>query len=282
MAVVPTATTRPPRALVALTAAAVTSGTWYRSACGASPASCELSPVCSVTGLTPTPLAMRRGDEVGGEWARGRGHLGAARVDAEHGLVVGQRVAAVEVAVGDRPPGPAERRREVAAHGRAPEPVADARGRGVLAWIGLDQGQRRAVERDVLARLGVEDRSPRVGRRTQLDHPGAVVEAGRDVHHDRATRRADGVGLGGDGRAGVDHDQVAGLQLVGQVAEDAMTDVVRGPGDEQPYAVAGDAAVLRRCRGRGLGWHREVGGRVQGGGGHQATPVRFVAISRAR
>ncbi len=60
MTVVPTATTRPPRALVAFTASAVTAGTRKRSACGASPASCEDSPVCRVMGVTPTPLLISR------------------------------------------------------------------------------------------------------------------------------------------------------------------------------------------------------------------------------
>ena len=53
--VVPTATTRPPPARTALTSRAVASLTSNRSDCGASPASCEDSPVCSVIGVTATP-----------------------------------------------------------------------------------------------------------------------------------------------------------------------------------------------------------------------------------
>ena len=150
--VVPTATTRPPRALVAFTASAVTAGTRKRSACGASPASCEDSPVCRVMGVTPTPLLISRVDEVGGERSRRRRHLGAAGVDAEDGLVVGERVAAVEVPVGDRPSGPGHGRGEVAGRGRPPEAVADARGGGVLPRVRRGEGERGAVEHDGLAR----------------------------------------------------------------------------------------------------------------------------------
>ena len=55
MTVVPTATTRPPPARTALTSRAVASDTSNRSGCGASPASCDDSPVCRVIGATATP-----------------------------------------------------------------------------------------------------------------------------------------------------------------------------------------------------------------------------------
>ena len=66
---VPTATTRPPAARVAVASLAVASGTSYHSGCGASPASCEENPVCSVTGATPTPPATSR---VITSWVNGR------------------------------------------------------------------------------------------------------------------------------------------------------------------------------------------------------------------
>ena len=52
--VVPTATTRPPRARASVTRRAVTSGTVYDSTGGASPASVEDTPVCRVTSATST------------------------------------------------------------------------------------------------------------------------------------------------------------------------------------------------------------------------------------
>ena len=57
MTVVPTATTRPPPARAALTSRAVEALTSKRSRCGASPASCEETPVCSVIGVSATPSA---------------------------------------------------------------------------------------------------------------------------------------------------------------------------------------------------------------------------------
>ncbi len=60
MTVVPTATTRPPSSRVAVTSRAVTAGTSNHSAWGASPASCDDTPVCSVTAVTPTPTETSR------------------------------------------------------------------------------------------------------------------------------------------------------------------------------------------------------------------------------
>ena len=60
VAVVPTATTRPPRARTWLTRSAVGAGTENHSGCGASPASCDDTPVWSSTGATRTPEATSR------------------------------------------------------------------------------------------------------------------------------------------------------------------------------------------------------------------------------
>ncbi len=267
MTVVPTATTRPPRALAAFTASAVTAGTRKRSACGASPASCEERPVCRVIGRDAHALADQPRHEVGGEGSRRGRHLGAARVDAEDGLVVRQRVAAVEVPVGDRPSGPGHGGGQVAGRGRPPEAVADARGGRVLPRVRRGEGERGAVEHDGLARDGVEDPSRRIGRGAELDDVRAVVEAGGDVHDDVAVRRARGVGLRRDRGAGVHDDEVARGQLVGEVAEHAMSEVTRGACHEEADAVPRDAAVLGGCCGEG---HQ----------GHAETPVR-VATSAA-
>ena len=135
--------------------------------------------------------------------------------------------------------------------------------------IGTEQRERGPVEADDLARLRVEHRPPRVGRSPQLDDVRAVVEPCRDVHDEGSVQAAGGVGLGGDGGAGVDDDEVTRCELLGEVAEDAMSDVTRTACDEEADGVAGDAAVLRR-RGR------------EGHGGHDATPVRLGATSAAR
>ena len=55
VAVVPTATTRPPRDRAALTSAAVSAVTSNRSGCGASPASWDETPVWRRIGATRTP-----------------------------------------------------------------------------------------------------------------------------------------------------------------------------------------------------------------------------------
>ena len=49
-----------PSSWAALTRSTVAAGTRYHSAYGGSPASCELTPVCSVIGAIPTPLVTRR------------------------------------------------------------------------------------------------------------------------------------------------------------------------------------------------------------------------------
>ena len=59
VAVVPTATMRPPAALAALTTAAVDPDTANRSGCGASPASCDERPVWRVTGTMTMPAETR-------------------------------------------------------------------------------------------------------------------------------------------------------------------------------------------------------------------------------
>ena len=60
MAVVPTAITRPPLSCARLTTRALVAGTSNHSGPGASPASCEDTPVCKVTGANCTPAITRR------------------------------------------------------------------------------------------------------------------------------------------------------------------------------------------------------------------------------
>jgi hypothetical protein len=51
---------RPPPARVLFTKRAVDAPTSNHSGCGASPASCDETPVCSSTGAMPTPRDTRR------------------------------------------------------------------------------------------------------------------------------------------------------------------------------------------------------------------------------
>ena len=60
VAVVPTAITRPPLARAPLMMRALVGGTSNHSGPGASPASCEETPVCSVTGASWTPAVTSR------------------------------------------------------------------------------------------------------------------------------------------------------------------------------------------------------------------------------
>jgi hypothetical protein len=71
--VVPTATTRPPRARASATCAAVAAGTRKRSGCGSSPASSEDTPVCRVTGASATPAVT---NDVTSRSVKGRPALG--------------------------------------------------------------------------------------------------------------------------------------------------------------------------------------------------------------
>ena len=69
VAVVPTATTRPPLARAWLITLAVVGVTSNHSGPGASPASCDDTPVCSVTGASWTPAVTSR---VTSSWVNGR------------------------------------------------------------------------------------------------------------------------------------------------------------------------------------------------------------------
>ena len=73
MTVVPTATTRPPSATVALTSRAAIAETSNHSGWGASPASCDDTPVCSVMAATPMPWETR---SVTSSWVNGLAALG--------------------------------------------------------------------------------------------------------------------------------------------------------------------------------------------------------------
>ena len=106
VAVVPTAITRPPLSRAPLTTRALVGGTANHSGPGASLASCDDTPVCSVTGASWTPAVTSRVTSRGVN-GRPADAISALRVGAEDGLVV-RRVPPVEVAVGDRPAVPVE------------------------------------------------------------------------------------------------------------------------------------------------------------------------------
>ncbi len=117
----------------------------------------------------------------------------------------------------------------------------------------------------------VEDRPPGVGRGAQLDDAVPVVEAVGHVQHDRLTV-AHRVDLAVDGRRGVDDEDVAGVQVVGQVAEADVVDAV-GRADQQPHLVARQAALLGRARGEGGGGEAGARGLVEEG--HHRSSARY-------
>ena len=57
-----------------------------------------------------------------------------------------------------------------------------------------------------------------------------------------------GVDGGGQGGRRVDHEQVARLEVVGEVAECGMNRLVVATRDHQPHLVTGEAARLGGCR----------------------------------
>ena len=191
------------------------------------------------------------------------------------------RDSAVQVAVGDRPARPRQGGAEVAAGRRAPQPVAGA-GRRPAAVEPVETRGYGLTIRAAPSRATTSPARVRIARsasaRSQLDHPGAVVEAGGDVHDDVTVRRTRRVGLTGDGGAGVDDDQVALCELVGQVLEDAVADVVRKcqPRDTR-HAVArhaslwgGAAAKVIALIGDSCQGRRDLGGAVATAGGPRA------------
>ena len=95
--------------------------------------------MCRVIGATPTPASTSRSTSSGVNGLAGAGHLGAAGAGGEDRLVVGQRVPAVQVAVGDRPAhagaGWRDRPARSPVEPRPPEPVA-ATGRAGIRRAG--------------------------------------------------------------------------------------------------------------------------------------------------
>jgi hypothetical protein len=116
----------------------------------------------------------------------------------------------------------------------------------------LDLGVAR--ERDPLAGRRAAERAGAVGR-AQLDDPPAAVqlEVGRRGGEAQLDRLAAGERPGhrrGQRRGDVDHEQVAGAQVLRQVAEAGVLERARRPlRDQQAHLVAGEAARLGR-RGR--------------------------------
>ena len=200
---------------------------------------------------------------LGRERSGGAGHLGAARCGAEDGLVLGKVVPLVQVAVGDRASDPVEHvpQRLDAGMGGSPQSVARARGRRAGARVRVEQRQGGtfcAGERQLLALGGVEHGPRSIGGGTDLDDPGAVAQVHRHVHHDVGPVGESRVRLAGDRLGGVDDDEVAGFQVVGEVAEVRVPNAV-AVSDEQLDLVAGDAPRLGRRGRRALPRRGEAG-----------------------
>ena len=260
--VVPTATTRWPAPRVALTWRAVWSPTSNRSGCGPSPASCDDTPVCSVTGATAMPRATSLVTSVGGERPPGRRHLGAAGDRREDRLVGRERVRPVEVAVGDRAAVQGDVPCQGAADAGAPEPVALAGGGGAVVRVGRDQLDGDAVDRPPAPpSAGRRDARPSTARSAD----GAVRSSTTQLPSSRGVARcstrtrprpSNDVDLPGDGRGVVDDHEVARGEVVGEVGEPTVAEAVR-PRHQQPYVVARGAARLGRAVGDVLARLRE-------------------------
>ena len=94
------------------------------------------------------------------------------------------------------------------------------------------------------------------------------------MHDDGLAVVGDHVQLGGPGRGIVDHQQVSGVQVVGECGEPGVGQSGRGR-DQQPNLIAGQAAVLGWCRGR-----RVVGGAEDRG--RPRSQQRHADTARAR
>ena len=212
----------------------------------------------------------------------GRRHLRAAGRRAEDRLVVAQRVAPVEVAVRDRPPVPRQRARPgrrstTARQSRLPRPV----GEESVARVRLEQRQRA---RRRLRSARPAPRRARPGRRRARCGPRPPRcrrrAVSRRAARPAATVAASRVDLAGDGRGVVHDHDVAGAQVLGQVAEPRVGDAV---GSSRP------AGVRRRGRARAprpapartaVGRREDRASGVRRGSACQAPT--FTAMSAAR
>ncbi len=176
-----------------------------------------------------------------GQRSAGARHLGAAGPVCVHVLQVVQRHGGVQVAVADRAAVLAQVVDGVAPGrgNRAPQPV-------LPGWVRLGHPEAEAAGQAQDLALGDVGGSGPVGT-AYLDHPGAVVELGGDVHGLAGAFpvQVDG---GGKGGGGVHHQQVAGTQLGGQVPDPAVGQQP-GPRHQHLHRVSGEAAGLGR-RGR--------------------------------
>ena len=134
----------------------------------------------------------------------------------------------------------------------------------MLVRVGRDEGEDDAGQREPVAGRDVALGS--VGA-AGFDHPVAVVEIRRHVQRHRPPVAVPGVEGGREGRGGVDDEQVAGVEDVGELVEPPVLDDA-GTGDEQPHAVPGETPVLGGFVGLRAG--REQEGRL-GQHGHDAT-----------
>ena len=125
------------------------------------------------------------------------------------------------------------------------------RARPRSGWPAQQRDPDAAGQREAGAGLDAEV-GPAVVGPAQLDDPAAVVERRRPVQRHGHAVRPSGREPAGQGGRGVDHDQVAGLEQVRQVAEPQCGSPARRDG-QQPHLVAGQAARFGRRGGLGAG-----------------------------
>ena len=238
--------------------------------------------MCSVTGATAMPRATRRVSSAGGERASGRGHLGAAGQVREDVLVRRERVAAVEVAVGDR----AARAGRAACGGR-PRPARATAGcrtrwgrsrRAGTARAGSPAARRRRSSRRAPRRARARRASGAVRSSTTQVSSSSRVAACSTIARPLRTASISPLTVA----ELLTTTRSPGASYVGQVGEPAVLDAVRSR-HQQAHVVARPlpAELGRRRSGRLVGVV-ERDGRVLGRGPSCREHLGHGDVGRAR
>ena len=267
--VVPIAITRPPSCRVSLMRSAVVAGTRYHSGYGCSLASSDDTPVCSTSGVTPTPFATSRvtSSGVNGRPALGISALPGSRAYTFWYTSSGQ--SRVDVAVADRPAVD----REVGEHR-----LREFERRDPQARRRSKRGSRCTMPpptaASVVARRVVE---PRLGRAAvgpaQLDQPLIVGQPLRQVDDERRAVVAQRVERGGQRARRVHDDEVAFVEELRKIVRVRVHDgEIVAVRHQHAHRVARDAARFGR-----------FGGFAHDERGHGVTPSKSAdAVAAAR
>ena len=199
-------------------------------------------------------VAHESGDQLGGERPGRARHLGGPRLLGEDGLVGVDRPGDGDVLVADRPSVAVEVGEDLVGEVQLGDREAGRRLPG-----GQPVEPRAVGEGDALAGDRATERLGRAaGEAAHLDQPGAVGQRCGQVDGDGFAVRQPAVERGGDGGGRVDHQQVAGEQVPGQVGDPGVDRLVEASAHQQPDVVAGPAGGLGRFVRLQLRWEDEV------------------------